>query len=209
MACDGEDSRGSSALIAERRAFGERLRRQRQHQKLSLTEIAALTKVGASHYAALERGDCSRWPGGVYNRAFIRAYAKAIGLDPDETAAEFAEYFDAPAAAAAELGEALASDGEPSTRPPLRLGIEPDPYEAEKRLIRIAALLIVDLLAVVALAATGMLFTPASFWICLACASIGYQMASRVIRSVPRTSATVKASNPASTHVEHPEPAQP
>jgi transcriptional regulator with XRE-family HTH domain len=196
-------------LIAERRAFGERLRRQRQHQKLSLTEIAALTKVGASHFAALERGDCSRWPGGVYNRAFIRAYAKAVDLDPDETAAEFAEYFDSAPASAAELGEVGPVEGDSAARPPLRLGIEPDPYEAEKRLIRVAALLIVDLLAVVALAATGMLFTPASFWICLACASIGYQMASRVIRSVPRTRAAVKPPTTASTHVEHPEPAQP
>ncbi len=93
MARHCEDSRGSP-VIAERRAFGERLRRQRRHQNLSLTEIAASTKVGASHYAALERGDCSRWPGGVYNRAFIRAYAKAVGLDPDETAAEFAECFE-------------------------------------------------------------------------------------------------------------------
>ena len=63
-------------MIAERRAFGDRLRRHRQRKNLSLTEIAAITKVGASHYTALERGDCSRWPGGVYNRAFIRAYAR-------------------------------------------------------------------------------------------------------------------------------------
>src|SRR3954454_22874508 len=93
MARHCEDLRGSP-LIAERRAFGERLRRHRRQKNLSLTEIAASTKVGASHYTALERGDCSRWPGGVYNRAFIRAYAKAVGLDPDETAAAFAEYFE-------------------------------------------------------------------------------------------------------------------
>src|SRR6478672_13784003 len=103
MACHCEDSRGPS-VIAERRAFGDRLRRQRQRKNLSLTEIAASTKVGASHYAALERGDCSRWPGGVYNRAFIRASAQAIGLDPDEIAAEFAECFE-PAPVPAQPGE--------------------------------------------------------------------------------------------------------
>ncbi|HEU4938612.1 MAG TPA: helix-turn-helix domain-containing protein [Vicinamibacterales bacterium] len=208
MARHGEDSRGSPALIAERRAFGERLRRQRRHQNVSLTEVAASTKVGASHYAALERGDCSRWPGGVYNRAFIRAYAKAVGLDPDETAAEFAEYFES-APAPAEPGEVAGVQADGPSRPPLRLGIEPDPYEAEKRFIRIAALLIVDLLAIVALAATGMLFTTASFWICLACASIGYQMASRVVRSIPRATGTVKPAATTSAHVENPEPAQP
>jgi transcriptional regulator with XRE-family HTH domain len=195
-------------VIAERRAFGERLRRQRRHKDLSLTEIATSTKVGASHYAALERGDCSRWPGGVYNRAFIRAYAKAIGLDPDETAAEFAEYFESAPAPAAP-GQAADTHVEPAMRPPLRLGIEPEPYETEKRLVRIAALLIIDLVAVVALAAAGMLFTAASFWICLACASLGYQMASRVVRSVPRAGGASTTPAPATAHVENPEPAQP
>jgi transcriptional regulator with XRE-family HTH domain len=195
-------------LIAERRAFGERLRRQRRHKNLSLTEIAASTKVGASHYAALERGDCSRWPGGVYNRAFIRAYAKAVGLDPDETATEFAEYFESAPAPAAP-GQVTEPTADAPMRPPLRLGIEPDPYESEKRFVRIGALLLIDLLAVIALAATGMLFTAASFWICLACASIGYQMASRVVRSVPRAGGASPAATPSAAHVESPEPAQP
>jgi transcriptional regulator with XRE-family HTH domain len=195
-------------VIAERRAFGERLRRQRRHKNLSLTEIAASTKVGASHYAALERGDCSRWPGGVYNRAFIRAYAKAVGLDPDETAAEFAEYFESPPAPTVP-GQVADAQVEAPMRPPLRLGIEPDPYETQKRFVRIAALLIIDLVAVIALAATGMLFTAASFWICLACASLGYQMASRVVRSVPRAGGAAAIPAPTSAHVENPEPAQP
>ncbi len=195
-------------MIAERRAFGERLRRHRRQKNLSLTEIATSTKVGASHYTALERGDCSRWPGGVYNRAFIRAYAKAVGLDPEETAAEFAEYFES-APPTPQLGHDASAQPEALSRPPLRLGIEPDPYEAEKRFVRIAALLLIDLLAVIALAATGMLFTTASFWICLACGSIGYQMASRVVRSFPRGSAAAKAPAAASTRVENPEPAQP
>src|SRR3954453_3578450 len=123
MARHCEDLRGSP-LIAERRAFGERLRRQRRHKNLSLTEIAASTKVGASHYAALERGDCSRWPGGVYNRAFIRAYAKPAGLDLQETATECAEYFEPPPAPAP-AGHAGEAPDAPM-RPPLRLGIEPD-----------------------------------------------------------------------------------
>jgi transcriptional regulator with XRE-family HTH domain len=194
-------------VIAERRAFGERLRRQRRHQNLSLTEIAASTKVGASHYAALERGDCSRWPGGVYNRAFIRAYAKAVGLDPDETAAEFAEYFEsAPAPAAIDPSAAAAADA--PARPPLRLGIEPDPYESEKRTVRIAALLILDLAAIAALAGAGLLFTTASFWICLASASIGYQMVSRVVRSVPRSGGSKVPASAAAPHVDNPETAQ-
>jgi cytoskeletal protein RodZ len=173
-------------VIAERRAFGDRLRRQRQRKNLSLTEIAASTKVGASHFAALERGDCSRWPGGVYNRAFIRAYAQAIGLDPDETAAEFAECHEPPPIAVAADQAAGVADRTP-TSAALRIRIEPDPYESEKRVVRIVALVILDLMAVATLAAAGVLFTSASFWISLAAASIGYQVLFRVARSVPRT----------------------
>ena len=172
-------------MIAERRAFGDRLRRQRQRKNLSLTEIAAVTKVGASHFAALERGDCSRWPGGVYNRAFIRAYAQAIGLDPDETAAEFAECHEPPPALVSSDPAAGVAQNTP-TPPALRIRIEPDPYESEKRVVRIVALVLLDLMAVAALAAAGVLFTAASLWISLAAASIGYLVLSRIARSVPR-----------------------
>jgi len=172
-------------VIAERRAFGDRLRRQRQRKNLSLTEIAAVTKVGASHFAALERGDCSRWPGGVYNRAFIRAYAQAIGLDPDETAAEFAECHEPPPALVSSDPAAGVAQNTP-TPPALRIRIEPDPYESEKRVVRIVALVLLDLMAVAALAAAGVLFTAASLWISLAAASIGYLVLSRIARSVPR-----------------------
>ena len=171
-------------MIAERRAFGDRLRRQRQRKNLSLTEIAATTKVGASHFAALERGDCSRWPGGVYNRAFIRAYAQAVGLDPDETAAEFAECHEPPPVAIVDSAPGLAEGT--SSPPALRIRIEPDPYETEKRAVRIIALVILDLTAVAVLAAAGVLFTAASAWISLATAAIGYVVFSRIARSIPR-----------------------
>jgi hypothetical protein len=38
----------------------------------------------------------SRWPSGVFRRAFMRSYAEAIGLDPDEVVREFLERFPDP-----------------------------------------------------------------------------------------------------------------
>jgi hypothetical protein len=32
----------------------------------------------------LESDDISRWPGGIFRRAFVRSYAEAVGLDPDD-----------------------------------------------------------------------------------------------------------------------------
>jgi transcriptional regulator with XRE-family HTH domain len=76
--------------------FCGRLRRERERRQIALSSIAANTKISAGLFEALERGDVSRWPAGIYRRSFIRAYAKAIGLDPDETAREFVERFPEP-----------------------------------------------------------------------------------------------------------------
>ncbi|MGE3512956.1 MAG: helix-turn-helix domain-containing protein, partial [Vicinamibacterales bacterium] len=74
-------------------SFGARLRRQRERQHITLAQIAASTKIKASLFEELERDDVSRWPGGIFRRSFMRAYAEAIGLDPDVTCREFTEHF--------------------------------------------------------------------------------------------------------------------
>src|SRR4029079_4411552 len=38
---------------------------------------------------ALERGDYARLPGGIFSRAFVRAYALQVGLDPEQTVNDF------------------------------------------------------------------------------------------------------------------------
>jgi transcriptional regulator with XRE-family HTH domain len=77
-------------------SFGARLRRERERRKISLDSIAANTKISISLLTALERDDTSRWPSGVFRRAFIRGYAQAIGLDADQVAREFLERFPDP-----------------------------------------------------------------------------------------------------------------
>jgi transcriptional regulator with XRE-family HTH domain len=73
-----------------------RLRRERERRQIALSSISANTKISAGLFESLERGDVSRWPSGIYRRSFIRAYADAIGLDPDATAREFLEQFPDP-----------------------------------------------------------------------------------------------------------------
>jgi hypothetical protein len=64
-------------------SFGDRLRRRREQQGISLATVAETTKIKASMLEALEREDFSHWPSGFFGRAFMRAYAEAIGLNPD------------------------------------------------------------------------------------------------------------------------------
>jgi transcriptional regulator with XRE-family HTH domain len=81
----------------ERMAFGLELRRIRERRGLSLEQVSQQTKVGVTHYAALEAGDLSRWPSGIFRRAFVRNYATAVGLDPDEVLVQFSRVFPDPA----------------------------------------------------------------------------------------------------------------
>ena len=71
--------------------FGARLRQRREDQHIALGTIAEQTKIKMSLLEALERDDVSHWPSGIFRRAFIRAYAEAIGLNPDVVVREFFE----------------------------------------------------------------------------------------------------------------------
>jgi cytoskeletal protein RodZ len=66
-----------------------RLKKAREERGLSLREIATTTKISMTALEALERGDFSRLPGGIYSRSFIRSYAGQVGLDPEITVEEF------------------------------------------------------------------------------------------------------------------------
>jgi hypothetical protein len=76
--------------------FGARLRLQRERQDVALTAIAEETKISVPLLEALERDDVSRWPGGVFRRAYVRAYAQAIGLQPEAVLQEFLERYPEP-----------------------------------------------------------------------------------------------------------------
>jgi transcriptional regulator with XRE-family HTH domain len=79
--------------MSEREAFGPNLRRVRVQRGISLESIAAATKVHTDLWAGLERNDFSRWPAGIYARAYMRAYAAEVGVDPDATVDAFCRLF--------------------------------------------------------------------------------------------------------------------
>jgi transcriptional regulator with XRE-family HTH domain len=73
--------------------FGPRLREEREMRGMSLDELAEVTKVSVELWEGLERNDFSRWPSGIFARAFVRDYAKAIGLDADAVVNDFCRAF--------------------------------------------------------------------------------------------------------------------
>jgi cytoskeletal protein RodZ len=79
--------------MSERDTFGPRLRRERERRGISLDTIAARTNVSLELWKGFESNDFSRWPPGIFARAFVRDYAKAVGLDPNEVVDDFCRLF--------------------------------------------------------------------------------------------------------------------
>jgi cytoskeleton protein RodZ len=93
MTRDASKTLATSGRFIDAATFGAFLKNYRASRNLSLHDVAAETKIAERHLAALERGDVRSWPGGFYRRAMVRAYAAAIGLDPEVTVREFADAF--------------------------------------------------------------------------------------------------------------------
>ena len=79
--------------MISRHAFGSRLRTQRERRGVTLESIADSTKIKRSLLEALERGDASQWPRGIFRRAYLRNYASAIDLPAEALVAEFVNLF--------------------------------------------------------------------------------------------------------------------
>ncbi|HTL43264.1 MAG TPA: helix-turn-helix domain-containing protein [Vicinamibacterales bacterium] len=69
--------------MSEPTTLGSWLRRERERRGVTLAKISEETKVSVPLLQGLEADDLSRWPGGIFRRAFVRSYASAIGLDPE------------------------------------------------------------------------------------------------------------------------------
>jgi len=68
---------------------GDDLRAARERLRWPIALVAARLRIRQPHLAALEAGRIDLLPGPAYAVAFLRAYAAALGLDPDEMARRF------------------------------------------------------------------------------------------------------------------------
>lgn len=64
--------------------LGEELKRRREERDIPLADISEATKIGTRFLKAIEADNFSTLPGGIFTRSFIRAYAKAVGMNEDE-----------------------------------------------------------------------------------------------------------------------------
>ncbi|WP_027408756.1 helix-turn-helix domain-containing protein [Anoxybacteroides tepidamans] len=70
--------------------LGKRLKEARETKKISLDELQHITKIQKRYLIGIEEGNYTIMPGNFYVRAFIKQYAEAVGLDPEEIFHEYA-----------------------------------------------------------------------------------------------------------------------
>jgi cytoskeleton protein RodZ len=73
-------------------SIGEQLRLAREGLGIPLREISDQTRISVRYLEAIESNDYGRLPGGVFNRSFIKAYAKCVGYDEKEAVEGYTRY---------------------------------------------------------------------------------------------------------------------
>jgi cytoskeleton protein RodZ len=70
-------------------AFGDKLKREREMRRITLDEISESTKIPRRYLESLERETFESLPGGVFNKGFVKAYARFLGLDEEQAVADY------------------------------------------------------------------------------------------------------------------------
>jgi len=69
--------------------FGDKFRKARESKELSLDDVSNVTKISARMLQAIEEERFDQLPGGVFNKGFIRAYAKHLGLNSEDAVTDY------------------------------------------------------------------------------------------------------------------------
>src|SRR4030095_183363 len=72
--------------------IGEQLRLARQERGIPLREISEQTRISIHYLEAIESNDYKRLPGGIFNRSFVKAYARYVGYDEKEASDGYTRY---------------------------------------------------------------------------------------------------------------------
>jgi cytoskeleton protein RodZ len=72
-------------------SLGEKLRQAREERGISISEVAEQTRISPLYLKSIEKDDYKPLPGGIFNKGFVRSYARYIGYDEEEALQEYAQ----------------------------------------------------------------------------------------------------------------------
>ncbi|MCY7376559.1 MAG: helix-turn-helix domain-containing protein [Pyrinomonadaceae bacterium] len=70
--------------------LGEKLRQAREAQGVSIREVAEQTRISALYLECIENDDYRTLPGGIFNKGFVKSFAKIVGVDEQEALQDYA-----------------------------------------------------------------------------------------------------------------------
>jgi cytoskeleton protein RodZ len=70
-------------------SLGEKLRQAREAKGLDLRDVADNTRIALNYLEAIEADNYKPLPGGIFNKGFVRSFAKAVGVDEKEALADY------------------------------------------------------------------------------------------------------------------------
>ena len=70
--------------------LGEKLRQAREERGISISEVAEQTRISSLYLKSIEDDNYKPLPGGIFNKGFVRSYAKYVGLDEQEALQDYA-----------------------------------------------------------------------------------------------------------------------
>lgn len=69
--------------------LGEKLREAREERGISLSEVAEQTRISSLYLESIEHDDYRNLPGGIFNKGFVKSFAKYVGLNEQEALADY------------------------------------------------------------------------------------------------------------------------
>lgn len=72
-------------------SVGEYFKQVREAKGLTLEEVASKTRIHPEFLKALEEGNFAKLPDQVFAKGFVRAYARSLGMDEEDTIRRFGE----------------------------------------------------------------------------------------------------------------------
>ncbi|MGH7783800.1 MAG: helix-turn-helix domain-containing protein, partial [Candidatus Binatia bacterium] len=61
--------------------LGEKLRKAREEQGISISEIAEQTRISPHYLECIEKNDFKTLPGGIFNKGFVKSFARYVGVN--------------------------------------------------------------------------------------------------------------------------------
>ena len=70
-------------------SLGEKLRQAREEKGLTLADVAEQTRISSLYLEAIENDSYKILPGGIFNKGFVKSYAKFVGINEQEALMDY------------------------------------------------------------------------------------------------------------------------